>query len=60
MRSFVGLGIPTQHARQYETAVRSGGVLLSIEAANQAAADCVRRVLAEQDTRDIESFQPAR
>jgi hypothetical protein len=57
--SFVGLGVPKEHAHAYEAAVRAGGVVLSVALPDQKAADCAHRVLAEHGARELERFQPA-
>jgi hypothetical protein len=57
--SFAGLGIPTEHARAYEAAVRAGGVFMSVKTADEAAADGAARILSQHGARQVSSFTPA-
>ena len=41
----IGLGIPEHEAKLYEGKLRSGGILLAVEAANSEQADKIRKVL---------------
>ena len=42
--AFVGSGIPEERARDYETGIRSGGIVLSVRARNSADEDEIERV----------------
>ncbi len=57
--SLVGLGVPDERARHYEQAVREGGVLVALKAADSAEADRVSHLLTQHGARDVESFKPA-
>jgi hypothetical protein len=54
---FVGLGMPTEHARVYEAAVRAGGVAVKVP--NHVAANCARRILTAQGARQVEDYTRA-
>lgn len=57
--SFVGLGIPTDHAERYDKAVRAGGALVAINVSDEAAAHAAAEMLRGQGARDVEDFTPA-
>jgi hypothetical protein len=57
--SLVGLGVPTERAQQYEAAVRAGGILVAVRAADEAAADQAATLLREHHARDVGSFRPS-
>jgi hypothetical protein len=57
--SLAGLGVPNERAKHYEQAVREGGVLVALQAADAAEADRVSSLLTQQGARDVECFKPA-
>jgi hypothetical protein len=57
--SMVGLGVPKERAEQYETAVRAGGVLVTVGTPNQVVAGGARETLARHGARDVADFQPS-
>ena len=57
--SFSGLGIPTEHAKRYEAAVRSGGVVLAIKVPDREAADRVRAMLDQHGAREAGNYNQA-
>jgi len=57
--SLAGLGVPTDRARAYEAAVRSGGILVAVTTADDAAAATASEVLLRHNARDAESFHPS-
>jgi hypothetical protein len=57
--SFAGLGIPEEHAKQYDAAVRAGGVVLAVRAADPAAADRASRILEQHGAHALTSYAEA-
>jgi hypothetical protein len=57
--SFVGLGIPTDHAKRYAAAVRAGGVLVAVNVPDENASRTAADLLRGQGARDVEDFAPA-
>lgn len=57
--SFTGLGVPTEHAKEYEAAVRAGGVVLTLRVPDQAAADRASDILRSNQARNVESYTQA-
>ena len=57
--SFAGLGIPTDHAKAYEDAVRAGGVFVAVKAADQNAAQHATDILAKHGARQLADFTAA-
>ena len=57
--SFAGLGMPTEHAEEYEAAVRSGGPFISVKTADEAAAKRVGAVLESHGAERVSDYQPA-
>jgi len=57
--SFAGLGIPTEHAQEYEAAVRRGGTFISVKTEDGAAAGRVEELLRQHGAEKVSSYQPA-
>jgi hypothetical protein len=57
--SFAGLGVPTDEAKAYEEALRSGSVVLAARVADEDAARAMESLLMEQGARSATSYQPA-
>ena len=57
--SFAGLGVPTEQARQYESVVRQGGLVIAVKVTDANAADRVVQLLEGAGARDAKSYQPA-
>lgn len=57
--SFAGLGVPTEQAKEHETAVRAGGTVMSVKTADEATAERASRLLTEQGARSVSSYTPA-
>jgi uncharacterized membrane protein len=57
--SFVGLGVPTEHGRRYEQAVRAGAVVLTVQVPDAEAAARTRGVLDQAGARETAVYQPA-
>jgi hypothetical protein len=57
--SFAGLGVPTEEAQAYEEALRSGSIILAVNAADEDAAGALESLLREQGARSATSYQPA-
>jgi hypothetical protein len=55
--SLSGLGIPTEEAREYEAAVRSGSTIVTVKAGDSELATNAERVLGEQGARQVHSYQ---
>jgi hypothetical protein len=54
--SFTGLGIPTEQAKAYEEAVRGGGIVMTVRAADQEAADRVSALMREYGASETASY----
>lgn len=54
--SFSGLGIPTEHAKRYDAAVRDGGVVIAVRAENNSAAERASHILAQHGVREEASY----
>ena len=57
--SFAGLGVPTEEAKEYESAVRAGGLVIAVKAPDDGAAQRVIQLLERAGARDAKSYQPA-
>lgn len=57
--SFLGLGIPEAEAREYEAAVRQGGVFLSVATGSAEEAERVQAQLAAHGARAVNSYNPS-
>ncbi|MGH2370630.1 MAG: DUF3341 domain-containing protein, partial [Chloroflexota bacterium] len=57
--SFAGLGVPTEHAKEYEEAVRSGAVVVAVQAPDEEAASRTTDLLTQHGARSATSYQPA-
>jgi len=57
--SFSGLGIPTEHAKAYDAAVRAGGVVLAIRVPDAQADERVSDILRQGGARDVASYTQA-
>lgn len=55
--SFAGMGIPDEHAQQYEAAVRQGGIFVSVRARDDEEARTVTRLLEQHGARAVNSYQ---
>jgi hypothetical protein len=54
--SFTGLGIPTEQAKAYEAAVRAGGVVMTVRAADRDAADRITGVMNNRGVKQAASY----
>ena len=54
--SFQGLGMPTEDARQYEEAVRRGGLFVSVRARDHDEATRVQALLSQLGARAVNSY----
>lgn len=57
--SFAGLGIPTEHAKEYEAAVRSGGIVVAIKVPDGTAGERAGDILRQQGAREVASYNQA-
>ena len=57
--SFAGLGVPTDEAKAYEEALRSGSVILAVKTADEDAAKELESLLLVQGAQRATSYQPA-
>jgi hypothetical protein len=57
--SFSGLGIPTENAKEYDAAVRSGGVVLAVRVADHARDDYVSQLLKQHGAGNTASYTQA-
>lgn len=57
--SFTGLGIPTQQAEEYEQAVREGGVVVAVKAADRDAEAQVQSLMQGHAPRTVHSYTQA-
>lgn len=57
--SFTGLGIPTEAAKEYEAAVRAGGVVVAAKAADAEDAQRITAVLQQHGPRTVHSYTQA-
>ena len=57
--SFAGLGMPSEHAQEYEAAVRGGGVFVSIKTADDNGANRAAQLLRQHGADKVSSYQPA-
>lgn len=56
--SFAGLGVSTEHAKRYEEAVRSGAVVITVRAADEATAQETSSTLERAGAREVAIYQP--
>jgi hypothetical protein len=57
--SFTGLGIPTEQAKQFEDAVRAGGVVVAAKVADREEEQRASRILEQHRPRNIGSYTQA-
>lgn len=57
--SFAGLGIPTEHAQQYEAAVRAGGAIVTAKVPDDETAGRIRQILERHGARESSSYNQA-
>lgn len=57
--SFAGLGVPTDEAKRYEAAVRSGSVVVAVKTPDEDAAEACVGLLKAQGATDATSYQPS-
>jgi len=57
--SFSGLGVPKEHAEQYEEAVRSGGAVVAVKVPLDEHIDPIQDALKQQGAKEVTSFSPA-
>jgi hypothetical protein len=57
--SFGGLGIPTEHAEAYDSAVRAGGVVVAVRVPDREAGERVSQVLEQHGARESSSYTQA-
>lgn len=55
--SFAGLGIPDEHAKAYEAAVREGGIFVSVRAKDEADAERAEGILKSLGAGSINTYQ---
>ncbi|MGH2518761.1 MAG: hypothetical protein ACRDF8_03070, partial [Chloroflexota bacterium] len=56
--SFAGLGVPSDHAKVYEAAVRQGGTVVTVAVADQLAAGEAAGILRDAGAEAVETFEP--
>jgi hypothetical protein len=57
--SFAGLGVPSDDAKSYEEAVRSGAVILAVKAQDESLADASMSTLRQHGAQSVTSYQPS-
>jgi hypothetical protein len=57
--SFSGLGVPKEHAEQYEHAVRGGGAVVAVKVPFDEHIDPIQEALRQQGAHEVTSFSPA-
>jgi hypothetical protein len=57
--SFTGLGIPTEHAQDYEAAVRSGGVVVALRAVDREQEERANDILRRHGARQVAGYTQA-
>ncbi len=57
--SFSGLGVPKEHAEQYEAAVRGGGAVVAVKVTLDQYIDPIQDALKQQGAKEVSSFSPA-
>ena len=57
--SLAGLGMPDEHAKEYEAAVRSGGTFISVKTPDAKLAERVAELLRQHGAERVSSYQPA-
>jgi hypothetical protein len=57
--SFSGLGIPTEHAQDYEAAVRSGGVVVALRVADRESEERASEILRRHGARQVAGYTQA-
>jgi len=57
--SFTGLGVPTEQAKQYEQAVRAGGVVVAVKVADREDEKRASEVMNGHDPRTVHSYTQA-
>jgi hypothetical protein len=57
--SFSGLGIPTEQAKEYEAAVRAGGIVVTAKVPDQATEERVSAILRQHSPRSTSSYTQA-
>lgn len=57
--SFTGLGVPTEQAKQYEQAVRDGGVVLTVKVADRADEERASAVIQRHNPQTVHSYTQA-
>jgi NACalpha-BTF3-like transcription factor len=57
--SFSGLGIPTEQAKEYDAAVRAGGIVVATKVADRADEDRVCAILKQHHPRTVGSYTQA-
>jgi len=57
--SFAGLGVPTEHAKEYEAAVRAGGIIVAVKADDQEQSDRATRILNRHRAENVASYTQA-
>jgi len=57
--SFTGLGIPTEHAKRYDAAVRAGSIVIAVRAEDRSAEERASRILDQHGVREAASYAQA-
>jgi hypothetical protein len=57
--SFGGLGIPTEHAKSYDAAVRAGGIVLAVRVPNRQADERAGQIMDRHGARERSSYTQA-
>jgi hypothetical protein len=57
--SFSGLGIPTEHAKSYDAAIRAGGIVLAVRAPDREADERAGRIMDQHGARERSSYAQA-
>jgi len=57
--ALIGLGIPEYEAKQYESKLRQGNILLCVHTDDSEEAGCVRQIMSEEKAEDISTGSEA-
>ncbi|HNP69872.1 MAG TPA: hypothetical protein PLO33_14455 [Kouleothrix sp.] len=57
--SFTGLGIPTERAKEYEQAVRAGGIVVAVKADDRSDEERVQSLMQRHEPRAVHSYTQA-
>jgi hypothetical protein len=57
--ALIGMGIPEYEAKQYESKLRGGNILMAVHADDSEEAGCVRQIMSEEKAEDISTGSEA-